>query len=260
MGYRGPYTDDGPTRLIGQKNGIWYGWLPFEIAGLQRWWRRGRELTGDPVTSWIDLENGANLVPGNAPARGEVFGLPVPDFDGTNDALTIAASTADYNYQHNGAGGWFACVARSDGGAGQRAFFSTGDDQIAEVGTYYGRDGANNGNWRITNGLGVGYVITLNTTSAPYTAGNVVVAIATFSLGDVPDASLYINGTLEASGDVGQAPSAANATNNLSVGARNAGASRPQQGPIAELLFGSGTLSSADRALLTSYLVGLYRV
>lgn len=234
-------------------------WTPLRLPSLQRWWRAGINLVGSPVTSWVDVKNGANLVPGNSPARvvltANGVGYDVPDFDGTNDALTIAGSTSHYNYLHNGLGGWSATVLAVDALSGQRAILSTGDDQITERGAYEGVDGAGGFDLRITNGAGVGYVITIDVGALP-ADGTPHVIFWQFGTAATPDCVVYIDGTQVATADVVQAASASDATNAISIGARNAGADRPFSGKIAEKLLGNALLTAGEIANLHNYLLG----
>lgn len=223
---------------------------PTQIASLQRWWKGGVGITGNPITAWVDTKGSATLDNAVTPPPAEtVNGIVVPSFDGVDDFLNDSGAAAGtYDYLHTGAGMTIAAVVRRDSASGADCWLSTGDDQTTEIGAYCGSPGTNVARFVITNGSA--YVIDVSSTGTPFSTTALNVIVVTHSTAD--GARLYINGSADGTASNAATPSSSNASNALIVGSRTG--SRQWDGAVLDLLLFNAIVSSGERGNLTSYL------
>lgn len=226
---------------------------PTNISSLQYWWKGGEGLTGDPVTSWLDVVNGGDLVTGTAPAQKTQNGIQVPDFDGTDHLLDSGAAPGEYNLLHNTSEMTICVVCTRDTTSGADGILSTGDDQTGEVGIYLGGTGANNAYVSITTGSG--YAAQITTTATPFSDANPHCFMVTKSSGD--GVRTYVDGVADGTSALTGA-SASGHTNALVIGRRTAG--RDWDGAICEVMIFNAILSDGDRADLYAWIAARWGI
>ncbi|NIA06462.1 MAG: PEP-CTERM sorting domain-containing protein [Actinobacteria bacterium] len=247
--------------------------------------------TGTPVTSglrwWLDAadpyNNGGTALPAEGNVIGQWYdkatgdgsqdpttayqnsphwysnsGAPVLRFDGTDDKMEVASSTASFNYLHDGTANTVFIVAKSDNAAyfleNNGALDSNPGTRFANVST--------SGRYltQVTNGSATSYII--YTGAGTWPLGNYEITSRRFVDSGTPsdgtdDVELIRDGSLIATADATAGFSSADANRNMVIG-RLGGTYL--DGDISEILAYDRALSDAELNQVGSYLGTKYGI
>ena len=256
---------------------------PRSIPGLESWWDAADAasvtLDAGRVSQLADKSgNGrhaANTTSGSTQpsyVTGARNGLNVARFAAASvQRLTVASSTAAYNFLHNGTPSWFIAVSSYGTNSNPNTFYALFGNNVgaSTVGVFYSYDdrsalGNNAANIGVRGGTGVA-VNTLNSTNSTFLTGynNVLppqqylvqeAAIDATSGTAANRFRFRVNGSLEvAENNKTAATTTANAVYDMQIGAlgNNVG---PLEGDICELLMFSQIPTAAARDLIRRYL------
>jgi hypothetical protein len=262
---------------------------PTEIPGLESWWDAADAasvtLDSGRVSQLADKSgkgrHAANTSSGSTQpsyVTGARNGLNVARFAAASvQRLTVASSTAAYNFLHNGTDSFIAAVSvygTSDNPGALLALFGTNATASANVGSVYAFDDRGAGTPALNNAFAaqittgsVGFFaanIFDATNSAPLSAyvdvltpNTTLVHECAFSANNATASQrlrLRVNGGAEiAANNKTTAASTANATFSLQLGA-NGNNGNPLTGDICELLMFSQIPTAAARDLIRRYL------
>lgn len=228
------------------------GFSPTQVTGLAAWYRADAitGLTnGAAVATWPDSSsNNLAGTQGNATSRpsyqtGVLNGLPVVRFDGVNDLIESGASASPANSTT------FAVLRPTTAAAALtiRGSFS----------------GSNTGGlqYRINNGkqlLVKQFVAQIGSPGTATVSTTVFsVAACTLATGTGGAYAFYLNGTADGSGATTETLASGMTT---LIGMGQGGTNEAFSGDIAELIFYSTVLSTADRNAVTAYLGTKYGI
>ncbi len=233
------------TAVVGSANAA----SPPVVAGLQLWYEADTETyaDGQAVTSWTDKSGFGRTLTAFDPSQAPVFhrntlnGRAVVDFNGTSSLLKTYNSTFTIAQPDT-----FFIVYRSlDANTSSRAFvFDSRDSSNRQV---LGRGGAGDERLYANNDLVA--------TGIAYPFPTFQIWSGTFNGGT---SSLYQNGALIQSGNAGGSSQVGFTLGGLNSSAQYGYDLTHSQ--IAEILYYSGSLSSADRNTVTSWLNTKYQV
>lgn len=185
----------------------------------------GVSTTGGLVDTWTDQANSKVLTGTGATRPQETttaqFTGNVIEFDGVSEYLQQAASTSEYNFLHDGSGGAIIIVAEKTTSAGLIDVLVSNSFTGADVGFRTQHNFAGDFSNVVGNGSGTNSVINNSTTVVPITTAYSYVANIDADNATAADRSeLIISGTSEKNNVQTQPVSVADATSDLTVGAR----------------------------------------
>jgi hypothetical protein len=256
---------------------------PTSLTGLQLW------LDAADATTLYDATTGGSLVAadgavarwedksgnarhmtqstaGSRPARKTAIqgGLDVLRFDGSNDFMSVASSTATFKFLHSTNSTIFLVLDSNESGFG--AILSTYDTASVNVGisleTANGSGTADKFVHRVARGVN-------NTSAAGQATGNAflgssfnVISVVTQPIATAADrSSIRRNGGTAATGNTNtDLPSSANSQYNLSLATDNylgvgSGTASYSSMDIAEIIIYNFAVSDTDRSAVESYLI-----
>lgn len=235
------YTDSGLTTLVG--------------------------ADGDPVGGWMDKSgNAKNALQSNGtnkPAYRTAVknGKPIIRFDGTNDSLSFAASTAYFKFLHASQGTVFLVFQTNPSISNPNTLYTLLDNSALGTNVGYGLYYEDRSSQSRNNTIGsVGG--SLATYNFSVTAANDQVPTGTWKCatnklkGQDATASnrsrFYINASLDSTVNSLTGTNTANSTYNLMIGSGQS--SFYLNGDIAEILIFSSALEDTDRSSVENYL------
>ncbi len=186
---------------------------------------RASSPTDSPLTQGTDSArptwNDADAQFGNKPSQS--FG---------GDDFLSAATPADFNICHNGAGCSIHCIFRSDSTNTQQILFDNGNVSGATRGMFARFDGTGQ---TIRCGVGNGATLICDSGTVACSRGAAHILSWRYKEGSSPEWSLHLDGVLLNSGASTGAPSASDASGVLRMGRRSTSADQFLVGKVAVL-------------------------
>jgi hypothetical protein len=228
------------------------------------------------VARWEDKSgNGRHMTQGTAgsrPARKTAIqgGRDVLRFDGSNDFMSVASSTATFTFLHATDSTIFLVLDQNK--SGYAPLISTFDTGTANVGmqldTGNGSGTADNVTHRVNRGVSGSNVVFQTTGNAFLGAGFNVISVVTQPANATAAnrSSIRRNGGTAATGNAATgAPSSASSQYNLSLATDNylgvgSGDATFSSMDIAELIIYNSALSDTDRAAVETYLLAKWGI
>jgi len=264
------------------------GVTPDNISGLQLWLDASDSATLFNATSggslvaanggvarWEDKSgNGRHATQStsaNRPARKTAVqgGKDVLRFDGSNDSMSIASSTATFKFLHSTqATVFFASkVGNTSDPNDFYVFIATGDGATAQSGTLFYYDDRvaipfnNRVRYVVTTGSDAAVVAGADNNFTPNVFSVVSAVVNAAAVTAADRAALRVNnGSPDKSNTSTNSPSTANSVANLTIGATADSLVGNLDGDICEIIIYDSALSDTDRAAIETYLVAKWGI
>ena len=223
-------------------------------------WLKADDLSASPVSTWSDQSgNGNDVTQGTGSAQpawvdGEINGLPVVRFDGTDDFLDGPASNALIG---NGQEDLTTFVVYNTSGTSQQYISSikrsTGSNSLLSLEVNYDGSGTNSGYAGFLTQNEANSAFSRINDAGPWNDDNPLLMTAWV---DELNRELFINGTSEASDTDGMFDASGN-TGVFTIGSFD-GTTLDFEGDIAEYVIYTAALNSAQRIIVENYLAAKY--
>ena len=225
--------------------------------------------SGGDVSQWSDksgfASNFTQPTGANQPKTGtrSINGKNVIDFDGVNDSLFCASSTALFKYLHSSTGGTTFVVGVVDNTAADKQLFATCGFASSVIGVNMQISSLEKTNIGIFRGVSSNSTAISSDTNT-LTAGSAFYLTTKFDGGNATAANRILSslngGAFAGFNTLTNAASSSNATNDMRLGEEPPGGVNPLDGAIGEIIIYEGILSGPNITSVQGYLAAKWGI